>query len=83
MALINWFNYKDWWSWVYWPTLIYVAVDLIKAIPTLQRWKWGYWSLDFIPGTVVIFILFMSQTIISHGRLAKRVAKLEEKWGEI
>jgi len=72
------FDYKDWWSWVYWIFLIWIVFDVIININTLQRWKWGYWSLDLIPATVMLIGLFIATTIISNIRLSDRVSKLEQ-----
>lgn len=72
------FNYKDWWNWVYWIFLIWIVSDIIMNLNTLQRWKWGYWSIDLIPATIMLFILFVANTTISNIRLSRRISKLEE-----
>jgi len=79
----KYFNYTDWFSWVYLVIMFYVIKDIIIYWNTLERWKWGYWSIDLIPATIFLFILFILQTIINYLRISKRVSKLENNLQKI
>ncbi len=69
MKLTTFFNYKDWWSYVFWAILLVCLSDFIRNLDTLVRWKWGYWSIDLIPSVIVLLILwFANEKIISDRR---------------
>jgi len=52
------FAFKFFW----WSFFIITIIDILKNLNTLQRWKWGYWSIDLIPGTIILILLyFISQ----------------------
>jgi uncharacterized membrane protein YhfC len=61
--------YKDWWTYVYYGVFIWCIWDLINALDTLQRWKWGYFSIDMIPAILILFLLcVINNYIISERR---------------
>jgi len=74
------FNLKDWWSWVFWIWMFGIIHQFVFYFDTLQRWKWGYWSIDLIPAVVLLIVLFIMDTLIYRIRNSKRVLELEEKF---
>lgn len=77
------FNYRDWWSWVFWFFFIIATIDLISALPTLERWKWGYWSIDLIPGLIIILFLYLVNQFVWSSRTSQRIRELEQKIKEL
>ena len=73
------FNYKDWTSYVNWAVIIYVIIQFIIYWNTLQRWKWGYWSIDLIPAILVLFLWFLLFHMVRLNRLGDRVKSLEDR----
>ncbi len=78
MNIKKWFNYEDWVSYVNLIILVIVIVNLIGALDTLVRWKWGYWSIDFIPPLIIGGLWYLTLQQINISRLFKRVGRLEE-----
>ena len=73
------FNYKDWWGWTFWIVLIFIVSDIVNNIDTLQRWKWGYWSIDLIPTTIVLVLWFLIFEMVRLNRVSIRLSGLEKK----
>lgn len=74
---------KDyWWSFIYWLVLIIIVFDIIGNLNTLQRWKWGYFSIDLIPDIIILIgLYFINDFIINYSRykeLNNRINKIEE-----
>ena len=78
MKLINFFNYKDWLAYVHYSVIIIVLLDFFNYKDTLVRWKWGYWSIDLIPATIILLTYTMFYTYIITYRNSKRIRKLED-----
>ncbi len=71
------FNYRDWLSWANWLIIIFVIFQYIIYWDTLIRWKWGYWSIDLIPSTIVLFIWWIVFTTVRINRLSDKVHNKE------
>ncbi len=72
------FNYRDWVSWAHWSVIIFVIFQYIIYWDTLVRWKWGFWSIDLIPATVILLFWWMIFTSIRINRLSDKVYALGE-----
>lgn len=75
--LIEYFDYKDWWNWVFYGILTYAVIGLIYTIPTWVRWKWGYFSIDSIAYIIILGLLGYVNQLILNERILKRLRRLE------
>lgn len=75
--------YEDWWFWTFWTIFAIAFVDFISNLHTLQRWKYGFWSIDLLPSVVIFFVLWMWNDIIGDIRRNERINKLERKLREV
>lgn len=82
MKIRKYFNYKDWWTWTSWIILLYIIIDGIFYLDTLQRWKWGYWSIDLIPHLAVLVLLWMLAIMIILNRQGKLIREIENLLNE-
>ena len=73
------FNYKDWWTWTFWIIFLYAFVDLLSNLDTLVRWKWGYYSIDLIPATLILLLLGWVNHEIGHHRYEKYIEQELDK----
>ncbi len=64
------FNYRDWFSWANGFVIILVVYQYIIYWDTLVRWKWGFWSIDLIPATIILVVWWMIFTTIRMNRLS-------------
>jgi hypothetical protein len=71
-------NLKDWFTWIFYPILIYCIIGYI-TVNDWVRWKWGYYSLDAIPYVLIIILLGIFENIIERTRMSKRIDELETK----
>lgn len=78
MKIKKYFNYKDWWNWVFWIILIACLIGY-GSVSDWERWKWGYYSLDSIPYIIILILLGVWENIIYRMRLSKRLDKLYAK----
>jgi len=62
---------SHWANWLWWFFFVYVVLDIISNLHTLQRWKWGYWSIDLIPDTIFLLILYFIN-------IHRRISRLEK-----
>jgi len=65
---------SNWKRCLWWFFFGYALIDIIYYIDTLQRWKWGYWSIDLIPSLIILIILYFVNN-------NWRISKLESKVG--
>ena len=69
---------ENWWNIVFWLVFIICIFDLIGTIPTWERWKWGYYSIDSIPSFVIIIVLYFVNNHMWLSNISKRLDKLEK-----
>ena len=46
-------------NWLWWFLLGYAILDIITNTHSLTRWKWGYFTIDWIPDLILLFILLI------------------------
>jgi hypothetical protein len=61
----------------FWLVLGFCIIEVIIAFPTLERWKWGYYSLDMIPPVLIAGLLYIINNEIRMYKLENK--KVEEK----
>lgn len=81
------FNYKDWFSWVNFFTIMIFILMYKDVIPTLKRWSWGYWSYEYLLFTALLIVYFLWYWFVSSSRKLNRIETkinrcLELKEGE-
>lgn len=77
------FNYKNWFHWVYWSIFIVSVTSMINALDTLTRWKWGYFSIDLIPGILGILLCYFLSEYFYLSRMSKRIEKIEDEMNKV
>ncbi len=71
---------KDWLFWVDWSVIVIVIIEFIFYFNTLERWKWGYWSIDLVP-TILLLLMW---TIIRNKIVEERRWEwIKEKLGRM
>ena len=75
-------RYKDWFFWVDWTLVVIILVQGIIYFDTLIRWKWGYWSIDLIPATILLVSWIIVRNKIIENRRWKWTKEQLHNLGE-
>ena len=65
------------WNMLWWIVFAGAVICLLFTIPTWERWKWGYFSIDAIPYFLILLFLYFINNFRWIKGLQTRISKLE------
>jgi len=67
------FRWDILWSVIFWITLVGCVINMILVSDTLTRWKWGYFTIDWIPPMLIMIILYFINQNLRMGDLERKL----------
>lgn len=58
-AFVNFFKNKSLFDWIDLIVLSFLIFCFFDALPTLKRWSWGYWSVEYVVTLILFFVYYV------------------------
>lgn len=73
-------RYKEPLFWIRTAVIMFGCWMFVSAIPTLERWSWGYWSYEYLTFASLVLIYLAWECYVT---ISRKLSKIESKLDEI
>lgn len=66
-------------NFAWWSFFVVATVGIIQGYDSLERWKYGYFTVDWIPSLMIYMLLYMISVTVRINRLYRIINQKEVK----